>query len=54
MLPNGGDCATLQTCCNKITDATKKSTCTTVYNAVKGSGDIACDVAYGEQKANCP
>jgi hypothetical protein len=54
MLPNGGDCATLNTCCGKITDATKKSICTATYNAIKDSGDIACDAAYGSQKANCP
>lgn len=39
-------CADLQTCCNGLTDAQKKSTCLQGYDAIKASGDAACAQAY--------
>lgn len=42
----GKTCADLETCCNGLTDATKKSTCLQTLNAIKASGDAACNAAY--------
>ena len=47
-------CADLQACCAKLTDMTKKATCDATYNAVKSSGDIACNAAIQNYKTECP
>lgn len=43
----GKTCAQLQTCCNGIADSAKKTTCLQYYDAVKASGDSACNAVYG-------
>lgn len=42
----GKTCAELETCCNAKTGASKDA-CVQAYDAVKGSGDSACNAAYG-------
>lgn len=42
----GKTCAQLQTCCNGLTDSAKKTQCLQYYDAVKGSGDTACNAIY--------
>lgn len=49
----GKTCADLKACCDKITDASKKSNCDQTYNAVKGS-DANCGALYSTFAADCP
>jgi len=49
----GKTCDDLQTCCAAITDSTKKTQCETTYNAIKSSGDTACNAAYSGYASDC-
>jgi hypothetical protein len=51
--PETKTCADLETCCGKIADATKKSQCETQLDAVKASGDMACNALYSQYAADC-
>jgi hypothetical protein len=50
---SGQTCATLQACCDKITDATFKSACQSAHDSASGN-DATCNTLYPSFKSYCP